>query len=66
MPVTLITKGERIICRNVQFRTPSRRDVAGRANQYLAHAADEVYFLIAGLPMTLKGPPSSFPFDKLL
>ena len=41
------------------------RDVAGRANQYLARAADEVYFLVAGLPMTLKGPPSSSSFDKL-
>ena len=33
------------------------RDVLGRANQRLARAADHVYFLVAGLPMTLKGGP---------
>lgn len=31
------------------------RDVLGRANQHLAAAADRVYLLVAGLPMTLKG-----------
>lgn len=31
------------------------RDVLGRANQMLAAAADEVYFLVAGIPMTIKG-----------
>jgi adenosylcobinamide kinase/adenosylcobinamide-phosphate guanylyltransferase len=30
------------------------RDVLGRANQRLAAAADRVYLLVAGLPMTLK------------
>ena len=30
------------------------RDEAGRANQALAEAADEVLFIAAGLPMTLK------------
>jgi adenosylcobinamide kinase/adenosylcobinamide-phosphate guanylyltransferase len=30
------------------------RDEAGRANQALAQAADEVLFIAAGLPMTLK------------
>lgn len=30
------------------------RDVLGRANQQLAAAADRVYLLVAGLPMTLK------------
>jgi adenosylcobinamide kinase/adenosylcobinamide-phosphate guanylyltransferase len=30
------------------------RDLVGRANQELASQADAVYFLVAGLPMTLK------------
>ena len=30
------------------------RDILGRANQRLAAAADQVYLLVAGLPMTLK------------
>ena len=30
------------------------RDIAGRANQALAQAADEVYFMLAGLPQRLK------------
>jgi adenosylcobinamide kinase/adenosylcobinamide-phosphate guanylyltransferase len=30
------------------------RDLLGRANQYLASKADEVYFLVAGIPMKVK------------
>ncbi len=30
------------------------RDIAGRMNQYLAERADEVYFIVSGLPITLK------------
>lgn len=30
------------------------RDIAGRMNQYLASEADEVYFIVSGLPMKLK------------
>lgn len=32
------------------------RDMQGRVNQYLAREADEVFFMISGLPMTLKEP----------
>lgn len=31
------------------------RDLVGRANQHVARSADEVYFMVAGLPMPLKG-----------
>jgi adenosylcobinamide kinase/adenosylcobinamide-phosphate guanylyltransferase len=31
------------------------RDTLGRANQQVAQAADHVYFLVAGLPMRVKG-----------
>jgi adenosylcobinamide kinase/adenosylcobinamide-phosphate guanylyltransferase len=31
------------------------RDLLGKANQVLARRADEVYLLVAGLPLTLKG-----------
>lgn len=34
------------------------RDALGRVNQAAAAAASEVYFLIAGLPMVVKGPGS--------
>ncbi len=32
------------------------RDVLGRANQVMAARADEVLLLVAGIPMTVKGP----------
>jgi adenosylcobinamide kinase/adenosylcobinamide-phosphate guanylyltransferase len=32
------------------------RDLAGAAHQRLAEICDEVHFVVAGLPMTLKGP----------
>ena len=31
------------------------RDVAGRVNQTVASAADEVYFVVSGIPMKVKG-----------
>lgn len=31
------------------------RDIAGRINQLLAKAADEVYFCVSGIPMKIKG-----------
>ncbi len=31
------------------------RDVVGKANQLTARAADEVYFLVSGIPMKIKG-----------
>jgi adenosylcobinamide kinase/adenosylcobinamide-phosphate guanylyltransferase len=37
----------------------SFRDLAGSAHQRLAEICDDVYFVIAGLPMTLKGDPPS-------
>jgi adenosylcobinamide kinase/adenosylcobinamide-phosphate guanylyltransferase len=35
------------------------RDLAGSAHQRLAEICDHVYFVAAGLPMTLKGSPPS-------
>ena len=38
------------------------RDLAGAAHQCLAVVCDDVYFVVAGLPMTLKGrPPYASP-----
>lgn len=36
----------------------SFRDILGRTNQEIASAADEVFFLVAGIPLRLKGKPS--------
>lgn len=33
------------------------RDLAGSAHQRIAEICDDVYFVVAGLPMTLKGEP---------
>lgn len=35
----------------------SYRDLLGYANQRLAAAADDVYFMVAGIPMEVKRPP---------
>lgn len=37
------------------------RDLAGAAHQRLAGICDDVYFVVAGLPMTLKGRPAGHP-----
>lgn len=34
------------------------RDIAGRANQMLAQEAEQVYFLISGIPLQIKGKES--------
>jgi adenosylcobinamide kinase/adenosylcobinamide-phosphate guanylyltransferase len=44
--------GSGIVPDNALART--FRDEAGRANQMLAAAADEVVLVVAGLPLTLK------------
>jgi len=31
------------------------RDIAGRANQMLARAVDEVYLCVSGIPVKIKG-----------
>ena len=36
------------------------RDLLGRANQLLAEHADEIYLMVAGLPVQIK-PPKHFP-----
>jgi adenosylcobinamide kinase/adenosylcobinamide-phosphate guanylyltransferase len=36
------------------------RDLLGQANQALAQKADEVYLLVAGIPLTIKGTPVSY------
>lgn len=39
------------------------RDLAGSAHQRLAEICDDVYFVVAGLPMRLKGEPSAGNVD---
>jgi len=41
------------------------RDLAGSAHQRLAEICDDVYFVIAGLPMTLKGEPPQQPESRI-
>ena len=45
--------GQGIVPDNAMART--FRDLAGAAHQRLAEICDDVYFIVAGLPMTLKG-----------
>ena len=45
--------GQGIVPDNAMART--FRDLAGAAHQRIAEVCDEVYFIVAGLPMTLKG-----------
>lgn len=45
--------GQGIVPDNAMART--FRDLAGAAHQRIAEACDDVYFIVAGLPMTLKG-----------
>ena len=35
----------------------SFRDILGKTNQEIASAADEVFFLVAGIPLQIKGKP---------
>ncbi|WP_449396972.1 bifunctional adenosylcobinamide kinase/adenosylcobinamide-phosphate guanylyltransferase [Devosia riboflavina] len=55
--VILVTHevGLGIVPENAMART--FRDLAGSAHQRLAEVCDDVYFVAAGLPFTLKGEP---------
>ena len=48
--------GQGIVPDNPLART--FRDLAGSAHQRLAEICDDVYFVVAGLPVTLKGEPT--------
>lgn len=47
--------GQGIVPDNAMART--FRDLAGSAHQRVAEVCDDVYFVVAGQPMTLKGEP---------
>src|SRR5690606_12163175 len=49
--------GQCIVPDNAMART--FRDLAGAAHQRLAAICDDVHFIVAGLPMTLKGAPAA-------
>jgi adenosylcobinamide kinase/adenosylcobinamide-phosphate guanylyltransferase len=41
------------------------RDLAGAAHQQLAEICDDAYFIVAGLPLTLKGEPPGAPEPRV-
>jgi adenosylcobinamide kinase/adenosylcobinamide-phosphate guanylyltransferase len=41
------------------------RDLAGSAHQRLAEICDDAYFIVAGLPITLKGQPPGAPEPRV-
>lgn len=49
--------GQGIIPDNAMART--FRDLSGSAHQRLAEICDDVYFVVAGMPMTIKGIPAT-------
>lgn len=51
--------GQGIVPDNAMART--FRDLAGSAHQRLAEVCDDVYFIVAGLPITLKGEAPTLP-----
>lgn len=51
--------GQGIVPDNAMART--FRDLAGSAHQRLAEVCDDVYFIVAGLPITLKGEAPALP-----
>lgn len=55
LTVFLVTNevGQGIVPENKMARV--FRDIAGRMNQYLASEADEVHYVVSGIPMKIKG-----------